>query len=96
MLMTRKKPVQWTRLDNAAKIFPPNTNEKDTKVFRFVCELKEEVDREILQEAVNKTIILFPVYRSVLRKGVFWYYFESTELMPVCCIIQIEETSCLR
>lgn len=82
MLMTRKKPVQWTRLDNAAKIFPPNTDEKDTKVFRFVCELKEEVDREILQEAVNKTIIFFPVYRSILRKGVFWYYFESTELMP--------------
>lgn len=80
--MTRKKPVQWTRLDNAAKIFPPNTNEQDTKVFRFVCELNEEVDKDILQEAVAKTIILFPIYRSVLRKGLFWYYFERTEMMP--------------
>ncbi|NLK28787.1 MAG: hypothetical protein GX306_10660 [Clostridiales bacterium] len=80
--MTRKKPVQWTRLDNAAKIFPPTTNEKDTKVFRFVCELKEEVDRDILQTAVNKTLVLFPIYRSVLRRGVFWYYFENTDLIP--------------
>lgn len=80
--MTRKKPVQWTKLDNAAKIFPPNTHEKDTKVFRFACELKEEVDKDILQEAVSKTIQLFPIYRYVLRKGLFWYYFERTELMP--------------
>lgn len=80
--MTRRKPVEWTRLDNAAKIFPPTSNEKDTKVFRFVCELKDDIDKDILQEAVNSAIVLFPFYRSVLRRGVFWYYFEDTELMP--------------
>lgn len=58
--MTRRKPVEWTKLDNAAKIFPPNSNERDTKVFRFVCELKDEVDKDILQEAVDKTLPLFP------------------------------------
>lgn len=77
--MTRRKPVEWTRLDNAAKIFPPTTNEKDTKVFRFVCEMRDEVDQELLQEALNRTMLLFPFYRSVLRRGVFWYYFENTE-----------------
>jgi NRPS condensation-like uncharacterized protein len=82
LLMTRKKPVEWTKLDNAAKIFPPTTNGKDTKVFRFVCELKDEVDKNILQSALDKTIELFPVYASILRSGVFWYYFESTELKP--------------
>ncbi len=81
--MTRRKPIEWTRLDNAAKIFPPTTNEKDTKVFRFVCELKEEVDKDTLQKALDKTIALFPMYQTVLRRGVFWYYFESTDLKPV-------------
>lgn len=80
--MTKKKPIEWIRLDNAAKIFPPTTNEKDTKVFRFLCELKEEVDRDILQKALDRTIVLFPLYRTILRKGVFWYYFESTDLYP--------------
>lgn len=80
--MTRKRPVEWTRLDNAAKIFPPTSNEKDTKVFRFVCELRDEIDKDNLQEALNKTMVLFPFYRTVLRRGVFWYYFENTELKP--------------
>jgi hypothetical protein len=81
--MTRKKPIEWTKLDNAAKIFPPTTNEKDTKVFRFVSELKDEVDKDILQSSMERTVELFPMYKSVLRSGVFWYYFESTELVPV-------------
>ena len=80
--MTKRKPIEWTRLDNAAKIFPPNTNEKDTRVFRFVCELKKTVDKEILQKALDDTIKLFPMYKVVLRRGFFWYYFESTDLKP--------------
>lgn len=80
--MNKRKIIEWNKLDNAAKIFPPNTNEKDTKVFRFVCELKENVDKDILQDALEKTILIFPMYRTILRRGVFWYYFENTELMP--------------
>jgi len=80
--MTKKKPLEWIRLDNAAKIFPPNSNEKDTKVFRFVCELKDEIDKDILQKSLDQTMIIFPFYHSVLRKGVFWYYFESSDLLP--------------
>ena len=81
--MTRRRPVEWLKLDNAAKIFPPNTSEKDTKVFRFVCELKEEINKEILQQALDKALSLFPVYQSVLRRGLFWYYFEATEEKPI-------------
>jgi NRPS condensation-like uncharacterized protein len=81
--MTRKGPVEWAKLDNAAKIFPPTTSERDTKVFRFVCELNEEIDRDILQKALDNTMEIFPLYRNVLRRGVFWYYFESTDLKPV-------------
>ncbi len=80
--MTRRKPVEWLKLDNAAKIFPPNTSEKDTKVFRFVCELKEEIEKEALQKALDKALPLFPVYQSVLRRGMFWYYFDSTDDKP--------------
>jgi NRPS condensation-like uncharacterized protein len=80
--MTRRIPVEWTRLDNAAKIFPPNTNEKDTKVFRFICELKETIDKDILQEALDKTMTLFPMYQVILRRGLFWYYFEHTDIKP--------------
>ncbi|GHU59774.1 hypothetical protein FACS189444_5680 [Spirochaetia bacterium] len=72
--------TQWSRLDNAAKIFPPSTSREDTKVFRFSCELYEAVDREILQHALNAGLEQFPFYRSIIRKGLFWYYFEKSDI----------------
>lgn len=74
---------QWTELDNAAKIFPPTSNRRDTKVFRFACELHEPVDPEILQQALDRTVEQFPFYRSILKKGLFWYYLETSPLRPV-------------
>ena len=73
---------QWSRLDNAAKIFPPTTTRRDPKVFRFACGLYETVDPDVLRSALNKTLEQFPFFRSVLRRGVFWYYFEDSRLQP--------------
>lgn len=77
-----EKNRQWVRLDNAAKIFPPTSSKRDTKVFRFVCDLKEPVDRTVLQHALDKTVEAFPLYRSILKKGFFWYYFEESSFKP--------------
>ncbi|GHU72779.1 hypothetical protein AGMMS49992_09470 [Clostridia bacterium] len=73
---------RWNRLDNAAKIFPPTSNGRDTKVFRFVCELTELVDAPVLQRALERTLVDFPLYRSILKKGLFWYYFEESAIIP--------------
>lgn len=73
---------QWSRLDNAAKIFPPTSSRRSTKVFRLVCELNEPVDKEYLQRAMELTAESFPLYRSVLKKGLFWYYFEESDIRP--------------
>ncbi|WP_296626354.1 hypothetical protein [uncultured Negativibacillus sp.] len=73
----------WSRLDNAAKIFPPTSNKQDTKVFRFACQLNEWVDRDILQQAAERTLEVFPTFRSVLKHGLFWYYLEKTDLLPI-------------
>ncbi|MDO5560894.1 MAG: hypothetical protein Q4F95_15035 [Oscillospiraceae bacterium] len=81
--MTDKKNLSWSRLDNAAKVFPSTTQKTDTRVFRFGCELKFDVDSQALQDALDKTIQLYPHFLCVMRKGVFWYYLEQTELKPV-------------
>jgi NRPS condensation-like uncharacterized protein len=83
---------RWNRLDNAAKIFPPTTSNRDTKIFRLVCELIEPVDGGVLQRALERTLQDFPLYCSILKKGLFWYYFEESDIahhvaeesMPVC------------
>jgi hypothetical protein len=74
--------TQWSRLDNAAKIFPPSTTKDDTKVFRFSCELREAVDPAALQHALDAGIEHFPLYRSTIRRGFFWYYFAVSDLKP--------------
>ncbi len=74
--MHKKK---WYKLDNSGKIFPPITNSYDTCVFRISCSLNEDIDKETLQEALDKTLVDFPVFNSVLRKGFVWYYIEEVE-----------------
>ena len=81
--MFEQKHAYWRSLDNAAKLFSAASSPKDTRVFRFYCELKEEVKEEILQEALNQTIQKYPVFLSVMRKGLFWHYLEKSELRPV-------------
>ena len=50
------KNKKWYKLDNAAKIFPPNATRKDPKVFRFSCELYEDIDKKILQNEYTTII----------------------------------------
>ena len=73
---------KWYRLDNAATIVPSAAHGADTRVFRLTCELKEDADPAILQDPLDRTLSGFPYYRSVLRKGLFWYYLDARELQP--------------
>lgn len=81
--MFEQSRAYWRNLDNAAKMFSAASSAKDTRVFRFYCLLKEEVDGMLLQEALNKTIQTYPVFLSVMRIGLFWHYLEKSELRPV-------------
>lgn len=77
------KLSKWYRLDNAAKIFPPSKNKYDAKIFRFSVSLKENIDRKILEKALDKTLSEFPVFKSVLKRGFFWYYLEEANIKPL-------------
>ncbi|WP_312667313.1 hypothetical protein [Tissierella praeacuta] len=87
--MKQQKEIKWTKLDNASKLFPAIANNKDTKVFRLSCELYEDVDPIVLQKSLDLTIESFPLYKSVLRRGAFWYYFEYSDIKPT---VNIEDT----
>lgn len=80
--MISGKKIHWRKLDNAAKIFPAVSNRKDTRVFRFYCECLDPVDGAALQEALYKTLDKYPLFQTVLRKGLFWYYMEKSSLTP--------------
>ena len=75
--------AQWRKLDNAALAFPAVTGKNDTRVFRFYCELKEEIKEETLQKALDRTMEKYPLFRAVLRKGLFWFYLERRDIPAV-------------
>lgn len=52
-------------------------------MFRFYSELKEPVQPDILQQALDRTIETYPIFLSVIRKGFFWSYLEKSNLHPV-------------
>ena len=78
--MKEKRQRRWRKLDNAAQAFPAAAGKKDSRVFRFYCVLKETVDADTLQRALDLTMEKYPLFRSVLRKGLFWFYMEPREL----------------
>ena len=67
-------------LDNASKLFPAVCNQSDTKVFRITAELHDEIVPSLLQEALDQALKHFPYYRSVLKRGIFWYYLEASDV----------------
>ncbi len=78
--MKRKK---WVRLDNASNIFLAARTETDTKVFRLSAEMAHSVDVSLLQQALDSTYEKYVLYHSVLRRGLFWYYLEESDLHPL-------------
>ncbi len=77
-----KRKLHWTSLDNAAKIFPAAATSHWTNVFRLSANLYEDVDREILQSALDVTVRRFPSIAVRLRRGTFWYYLEEIAHAP--------------
>ena len=84
-----KKMVE-TLEENVKEAKEEKTTEKKTPAKKAAAkkttkkdEIKEEVKEEILQEALNQTIQKYPVFLSVMRKGLFWHYLEKSELRPV-------------
>ncbi|MDY0344999.1 MAG: hypothetical protein RBR44_00355 [Bacilli bacterium] len=71
----------WYRLDNAAKIYPAMVSRRNSCVFRFAINLKEEVDPYVLQRALLDMRSRFPAMFVRVRHGVFWYYLEENKKM---------------
>ena len=75
----RRNEIKWDKLDNTANLFPVIAGEGMSNVYRISVTLKEKIMPGYLQEALDKVLPWFDVFRVRLRKGVFWYYFEDNK-----------------
>lgn len=74
---TSPREVRWDKLDNTAHLFPSIAGENMTNVYRISVVLKEEIEREILQQALDMVLPKIDGFNVRMRTGVFWYYFEE-------------------
>ena len=65
---------EWYKMDLSAVVYPTLQRRDFSSVYRLSVILKEKVDPEILQKAVNITMKRFPTYKVAIRKGAFWRY----------------------
>ena len=72
-----RKQLAWDKLDNTANLFPVIATENMSNVYRISVTLTEEIDRLLLQEALDRILPQFLIFRMRLRTGFFWYYFEE-------------------
>lgn len=77
-----QRKLRWMHLDNAAKIYPAARSSSWTNVFRLSLSLKEDINREVLQSALDVTVRRFPSIAVRLRRGTFWYYLEEIAHAP--------------
>lgn len=75
----------WYKLDNVSKVFLATHNNRDTRSIRVSCTLNETVDKAYLEEALLKTIKMRPQFQVRIRRGFFWHYIESTDILPEVC-----------
>lgn len=82
MAEDKQKTPTWIKLDNAATIYPATMSRKYAAMFRMTATLTEDVDRDILQEALDNILGRFPSFRYSLKKGLFWCYLRRIEGTP--------------
>lgn len=71
-----------TRLDNAALIYPPCKSSKYASGFRICVTLSEDIDRGILQKALETLMVRFPSFTYTIGKNFFWWYLKRMDKTP--------------
>lgn len=72
----RGKFASWFRLDNAASIYPSASDKDWNFVYRIAVTMKNKVDKQILQKALDDIMPRFPTFNVKLCHGFFWNYYE--------------------
>ena len=70
-------------LDYSAFLHTALMNENFFNSFRFSATLKEPINPQALQQAVDETIERYPLIYTKLTKDAFWYYLESLDELKI-------------
>ena len=82
--MEKKEQLKKYNLDNSSLFYPIMATKKAQSLFRLTVVLCDQVDGEILRQAVQKTMDRFPIFKTELKMGYAWHYLsENTKDVKV-------------
>lgn len=73
------KKDSWYKLDLSANVYPTLQRRDFSSVYRISITLKEMIQPDLLQQAVDLTLPRFPTFKTALRRGLFWRYLEPND-----------------
>ena len=79
MMKIKNEPTNrdtWYKLDLSANVYPTLQRKDFSSVYRISVTLKEEIQPDLLQQALNMTLPRFPTFKVAMRRGLFWRYLE--------------------
>lgn len=79
MKKNTKKRDSWYKLDLSANVYPTLQRKDFSSVYRISVTLKEPIQPDLLQQAVDLTLPRFPTFKTALRRGLFWRYLEPND-----------------
>lgn len=85
------------------KFYSSQAGSSAQTVFRYAATLVDDVDPDVLQHALDRTVEVFPNFNVCLRSGMFWHYLEpatqppavSHENLPICYGLHVHAKSVL-
>lgn len=80
--MVRPKKKTWYRTDNAGRVFAWSARIRLQSLFRISATLKQPLQIETLQSALETILPRFPYFAVHVRRGVFWSYLEANDAPP--------------
>ncbi|NIZ19411.1 hypothetical protein [Entomospira culicis] len=76
------KRLNTYELDNVALIYQALVSKKESHFFRLSLNLQKPVVIDILQQALLNILPRFPIFRTSLKRGIFWNYLEENFHYP--------------
>ncbi|MHA1125432.1 MAG: hypothetical protein ACTSQX_07340 [Candidatus Heimdallarchaeota archaeon] len=74
--------LDWFRMDNAATLFSLVHSTRIPCMYRISSTLNKPINKAVMQQALLNIMPRFPYYNVNMRRGLFWFYWETNQEKP--------------
>lgn len=75
----KKEQKKRFALDHSARFYPITSTKKAQSLFCMSARMREDVDKDVLENALNDVLERFCAYKVCLKRGWAWHYFEHND-----------------